>query len=50
MKLPLSWIQEFVSIPKTITTEKIVAALVRVGFEVEGVINPAESISGPVKI
>ncbi|MEY4206216.1 MAG: hypothetical protein RL255_53 [Actinomycetota bacterium] len=50
MKLPLSWIQEFVTIPKTITTEKIVAAFVRVGFEVEDVINPADSISGPIKV
>ena len=41
MKLPLSWIREFVDLPKNISIEDIVAGFVKVGFEVEGVENPA---------
>jgi phenylalanyl-tRNA synthetase beta chain len=50
MKIPLSWIREFVSIPKSIGIDQITAAFVRIGFEVEGVFNPAESISGPLQV
>jgi len=50
MKLPLSWLSEFVVLPKNITVDKIVAAFVKVGFEVEGVENPAESIKGPLVV
>jgi len=50
MKLPLSWLAEFVTFPKNITVEKIVAAFVKVGFEVEGVENPADSIKGPLVV
>jgi len=50
MKLPLSWLSEFVAFPKSITVEKIVEAFVKVGFEVEGVDNPAANIKGPLVI
>lgn len=50
MKLPLSWLAEFVSLPKQIKLDQIVAAFVKVGFEVEAVIDPAAEISGPLKI
>ena len=50
MKLPLSWLSEFVALPKSITVEKIVEAFVKVGFEVEGVDNPAANIKGPLVI
>lgn len=37
MKLPISWINEFVKFPKTTKTEVIVDNLVKLGYEVEGV-------------
>ena len=37
MKLPISWISEFVKFPKTTKTEIIVDNLVKLGYEVEGV-------------
>jgi len=37
MKLPISWINEFVKFPKTTKTEVIVDSLVKLGYEVEGV-------------
>ncbi|MFY7813048.1 MAG: phenylalanine--tRNA ligase subunit beta, partial [Candidatus Nanopelagicaceae bacterium] len=50
MKLPLSWLSDFVTFPKNISTEKIAEAFVKVGFEVEGIIEPGSRIKGPVKI
>ncbi|MFM2233573.1 MAG: hypothetical protein RLZZ240_157, partial [Actinomycetota bacterium] len=37
MKLPISWINEFVKFPKTTKTEVIVDNLVKLGYEVEGI-------------
>ena len=39
MRAPLSWINEFVEIPAAITPEQISDGLIRVGFEVEEIIN-----------
>lgn len=50
MKLPLSWLREFITVPKSITEAQIVAAFIKVGFEVEGVNNPASAIKGPIKV
>ena len=50
MKLPLSWLREFVDLPKSISIDEIVAGFVKVGFEVEGVENPASAIQGPLVI
>ena len=50
MKLPVSWLREFVDLPRTITVEKIAAAFVKVGFEVEAIIDPAAAIKGPIKV
>lgn len=50
MKLPLSWLAEFITFPKGFKVESAVAAFVKVGFEVEEVINPAEKIKGPLKV
>ena len=38
MRAPLSWIREFVEIPDSVTPEQISDGLIRVGFEVEEVI------------
>lgn len=50
MKLPLSWLGEFISFPKNFSLDKAVDAFVKVGFEVEAVIDPAKEIKGPIKI
>ncbi|NCZ58263.1 MAG: phenylalanine--tRNA ligase subunit beta, partial [Actinobacteria bacterium] len=50
MKLPLSWLREFVTFPKNISLDVIVAGFVKVGFEVEGVENPASNIKGPLVV
>ena len=50
MKAPLSWLREFTPIPKSISAEKIAAAFVRVGFEVEEIIYQGQDIKGPIKV
>jgi phenylalanyl-tRNA synthetase beta chain len=35
MKIPLSWLKEFVALPTKISHDEIAAAFVKVGFEVE---------------
>ena len=54
MKLPVSWLAEFIAFPKGFNParniEKLVAGFVKVGFEVEDVINLANSITGPLKV
>ena len=48
MRAPLSWIEEFVSIPKSVTPEQISDALIRVGFEVEEIIKQGADLTGPL--
>lgn len=48
MLTPLSWIKEFVDIPASITAEEISDALIRVGFEVEEIIEQGSDITGPL--
>ncbi|CAB4533676.1 MAG: phenylalanine--tRNA ligase subunit beta [Actinobacteria bacterium] len=49
MRAPLSWIKEFVEIPATVTAEQISDGLIRVGFEVEEIIQQGADLSGPLK-
>lgn len=49
MRAPLSWIKEFVEIPKQVTPEQIAEALIRVGFEVEEIIKQGSDLTGPLK-
>ena len=49
MRAPLSWLKEFVDIPKTITADQISDALIRVGFEVEEIIQEGAGLTGPLK-
>ena len=37
MKIPLSWLSEYVTLPAKISSEEIAEAFVKVGFEVEGI-------------
>ena len=48
MKIPLSWIKEFVEIPKSISAKDIEAGLVKVGFEVEAIDEQGLDLKGPL--
>lgn len=48
MRVPLSWLGEWVDLPDAVTLEHVHAALVRVGFEEEDVVLPG--VSGPVVV
>jgi phenylalanyl-tRNA synthetase beta chain len=50
MKIPLSWLQEFVTIPKKISLDQIAQAFVRVGFEVESIQEQGADIKGPLVV
>ena len=47
MKIPLSWLREYVTIPAKLTAEQIAQAFVKVGFEVEQLAHFSLS-AGPV--
>ncbi|CAB4340554.1 unannotated protein [freshwater metagenome] len=49
MRAPLSWIREFVDIPKNVSVDQIAEGLIRVGFEVEEIIESGTGITGPLK-
>jgi phenylalanyl-tRNA synthetase beta chain len=48
MRAPLSWIREFVDIPAKISAEEISNGLIRVGFEVEEIIEAGSDLTGPL--
>jgi phenylalanyl-tRNA synthetase beta chain len=48
MRIPISWLREFVEVPATATADDILAALVAVGFEEEDV--HTFGVSGPVVV
>jgi len=48
MRAPLSWIREFVDIPAKISAEEISNGLIRVGFEVEEIIEAGADLTGPL--
>lgn len=48
MRAPLSWIREFVEIPASILPEQISDGLIRVGFEVEEIIEQGADLTGPL--
>jgi len=50
MKIPISWIREFVDIPTKITTAELEDAFVRVGFEVEEIVVSGADLTGPLVI
>ena len=49
MRAPLSWLKEFVEIPNLISADQISDALIRVGFEVEEIIQEGAGLTGPLK-
>ena len=50
MKVPLSWVREFVPLPASLTADEIVDKLVSLGFEVEGVQDLRREIHGPIHV
>ena len=46
MRAPLSWLKEFVEIPKSLSAEDVAQGLVRVGFEVEDIIKQGSDVQG----
>lgn len=50
MLFPRSWLQEFVEIPNSISSEEIATALVRVGFEVEEILQSGADLRGPLVV
>ena len=46
MRAPLSWLNEFVEIPKSLSADDIAQGLVRVGFEVEEIIEQGKEVQG----
>ena len=50
MKVPLSWLSEYVSLPAKITSEVIAQAFVKVGFEVEGIEEQGKDLKGPLLV
>ena len=48
MRVPISWLREFVDIPEDVTFEQVHAALVKVGFEEEDV--HSFDVTGPIVV
>lgn len=50
MKIPLSWLSEYVAIEKKFKPADIESALIRIGFEVESVESTGKEIKGPIVV
>lgn len=50
MRVPKSWLGEFVEIPVEISDQQIADALVRVGFEVEEIVVQGRDLTGPLVV
>ncbi len=50
MRLPVSWLSDYVDLPPGLAPRELADALVRVGLEVEKVEDAAEGITGPVVV
>ena len=50
MKIPLSWVREFVDLPSKISNSDLEDAFVRVGFEVEEIIEAGSDLTGPLVV
>ena len=48
MRVPLSWLGEFVELPKNATPESVMAELVKVGLEEEG--KHSFDLAGPIVV
>lgn len=50
MKIPLSWLKEFVVIPSKLSNADIANAFIKVGFEVEDIQEQGRDLTGPLKV
>ena len=50
MKIPLSWLKEFVVIPSKLSNADIANAFIKVGFEVEDIQEQGKDLTGPIKV
>jgi phenylalanyl-tRNA synthetase beta chain len=50
MKIPLSWLKEFITLPAKITLEQISQAFVKVGFEIESIEEQGADLKGPLVV
>ncbi len=50
MRVPVSWLAEYVELPAGITTAELDAALIRMGLEVEAVHELGAGVSGPLVV
>ncbi len=50
MRVPLSWLREHAPVPAEATAEDVLATLVTVGLEEEGVHRPTDELKGPVVV
>ena len=50
MKIPLSWLKEYVALPAKITSEQISQAFVKVGFEIESIEEQGADLKGPLVV
>ena len=50
MKIPLSWLREYVTVPEKLTAEQIAQAFVKVGFEVEQIEYQGKDLKGPLLV
>src|SRR3954454_2627656 len=50
MKVPVSWIREYVDLPADVTTEQLAARLTALGLKLEAIEKPGEQIRGPLVV
>ncbi|CAB4653126.1 unannotated protein [freshwater metagenome] len=50
MKIPLSWLREYVAIPNKISNNDLAEAFVKVGFEVESIQVQGADLTGPLRV
>ncbi|MCZ2403745.1 phenylalanine--tRNA ligase subunit beta [Paenarthrobacter sp. Z7-10] len=50
MRIPLSWLREYAQVPAGARAEDVMADLVRVGLEEEGVHRPTDQLQGPIVV
>ena len=50
MKIPLSWLKEYLTLPAKITSDQISQAFVKVGFEIESIEAQGADLKGPLVV
>src|SRR3954470_12439044 len=50
MRVPLSWLGEYVDLPPDLDADALERAFVRVGLEVEEITEPSSTVDGPLVV